>query len=199
MKLSEGPRQVAAGGIASAVFLALFFGMDLIWWLALVLGAIAYGAALLLIERKAPLSEIHLTARVTAADVAQAATALEEAGNRLEQSALSAPTPAESEALTRMTGHLRSIRQSVIEDPDDFRASRQFINVYLPKIVQTVETYVKVSDQATDANTERLERLGDRIRGFEPVIHRIRTACIDNDLTALELEVDVLSKSLDRR
>lgn len=199
MSLTEGPRQILAGCIASAVFLGLFYGVGLVWWLALFLGVAAYGASLLLIERKALLSEVQLSARVSAEDVTKAAATLEDAGKRIEQSALSAPHPDEEKALTQITDHLKSIRQSVIDDPADYRAARQFINVYLPKIVQTVESYVKVAEHVTDANADRLEGLGARIQEFEPVVHRIRTACIENDLTALELEVDVLSKSLDRR
>ena len=198
MRLHEGPRQLLAGGVASGVFLALFFGLGLVWWLAVVLGTAVYGATLLLVERKSLLSEVRLTSRVTAADIAKAADMLSDAGTRLRRSAAIAPST-ERPVLEQMSDHMQSIRQSVIDDPEDFRAARQFINVYLPKIVQTVEGYVKVADQVTDDSADRLRGLGDRIRAFEPVVHRIRTACIENDLKALELEVDVLSRSLDRR
>lgn len=199
MKLAEGPRQILAGGLASLLFLGVYYGFDLVWWLSLGLGIACYVAVLLLVERKTLLSEVKLASRVSAADIAEAAAVLEDAAKRLERSAKAAPEAKEQMALTQMSDDLLSIRQSVKEDPDDYRAARQFINVYLPKIVQTVESYVKVAQQANGASAARLKGLGDRIRGFEPVVHRIRTACIENDLSALELEVDVLSKSLERR
>ncbi len=198
MRLHEGPRQLLTGIVSAGAFLAAFYGLGLVWWLAVALGVAVYGAMLLIIERKSPLSEVKLASRVTAADIAQAADALTDASTRLGQSAEIAPAT-ERPALEQMSDHLQSIRQSVIDDPDDFRAARPFINVYLPKIVQTVENFVKVADQATDSSADRLRILGERIRAFEPVVHRIRSACLENDLKALELEVDVLSESLDRR
>ena len=77
MGLYDGPRQILAGGLAAVVFLGLFFGVHLVWWLALILGAVAYGALLLIIPKRLRDTEIAMTANVTKADLEQAAASLE--------------------------------------------------------------------------------------------------------------------------
>ncbi len=197
MRLYDGPRQIVAALLASGVFLTLFFGLTLVWWAALGLGAACYGAALLVIERRRPLEEIQVSARVSAADIAAAAAALEDAGHRLEKSAAAAPK-SDQPALTEMADDIMSIRQSILNDPEDYRAARSFINVYLPTVIQTVETYVKVAGNASGSAAARVQALGTQIQSFAPAIHRIRAACIENDLAALEVEVAVLSKTFDK-
>lgn len=197
MRMYDGPRQILAALLASAVFLVLFFGAGLVWWLALAFAVAVYGAALLLIGRKRALEDIRLSDRVSAADVAAAAEALADASQRLGSAAERAPAT-DRPALTDMARDLQSIRQSVMEDPADFRAARSFVNVYLPTMITAVETYVKVAGQASGDTAVRVRGLGDQIRGFGPAIRRIQTACIENDLNALEVELTVLSKTLGR-
>lgn len=197
MRLPDGPRQVLAGIVAGAAFLLFFLGLLLVWWLALGLAVAVYFALLLVVGRRRPLEEIQLTARVTAADVAAAAEALADAGRRLARAAEAAPD-ADRPAIATMAEHVGSIRQSIIEDPEDYRPARSFVNVYLPGIVQTVEGYVKLARQTGPGGAARLTHLGDRIRAFAPAVERIRTACIENDLKSLEIEVSVLSERFDR-
>lgn len=192
MRLPDGPRQIVAGIIAAGLFLGLFFGLYLIWWLALALAVAGYFAALLLIRRRTPLDEIRLGERVSAADVAEAALALNDASARLLRAVRLAPE-GDQAAIGQMAGHLQSIRKSIEEDPEDYRAARRFINVYLPNIVRVVETYVKLSGEAQGNSAGRVAGLSSQIRGFLPVIERIQAACIENDLAALEVEVEVLS------
>lgn len=199
MRLPDGARQLVAAALASAAFLALFFGAGLVWWLALALGAAVYGAALLLIRRRQGLDEITLSARgVTAADIQVAGEALEDAARRLARAAESAPRQ-DRAAIAEMGETVALIRQSILEDPEDYRAARRFVLVHLPTIVRTVESYVKLSAEARGDVVQRLADLSDRIRGFGPVVERIHRACVENNLRALEIEVAVLSDQLERR
>lgn len=199
MRLPDGPRHLLAGGLASGAFLALFFGLALTWWLALLLGAAIYGAALLLVQRRTALEEIKLSSRgVTAADIAAAGAALDDAARRLAQAARQAPDQ-DRTALADMAETVGLIRQAILEDPEDYRAARSFVTVHLPNIVQTVESYVKLSSEARGDVIQRLADLSDRIRGFGPVVERIHRATVENNLRALEIEVSVLSDQLDRR
>ena len=83
MTLPDGPRQIAAALLAAVVFLALFFAVNLVWFLALPLAVAAYAALLLIIRRRPLLSETVLSDRVTAADIAAGQAALDEALRRL--------------------------------------------------------------------------------------------------------------------
>lgn len=197
MKLPDGPRQVVAGLLAAVAFLGLYFGLDMVVWLALALGVAVYAAVLLLIGRKRPLEEIHLGSSVSAADIRAAAAALQDAQERLDRAAKKAPL-ADVPSIAEMAVHVGSIRRSVLEDPEDYRPARRFITFYLPNIVKTVETYVKLAAQARGDRAARLHDLSGQIKRFGEVVERIDAACIENDLRALEVEVEVLSAQLDR-
>jgi hypothetical protein len=198
MALYDGPRQVVAGVAAAAIFLALFFGATLVWWLALVLGAVAYGALLLVIPRRKRASEITLGLRVTEQDVQNAGHALQEYAMRLQRTLPGLPE-ADRPAVAEMAQHLGSIRENVMRDPDDFRLTRRFITTYLPNVVQTVETYADLSGRTSGEQAARLQALGEQIRGFASVVEEIERACVENDLAALEAEVGALDTQLSRR
>lgn len=198
MGLYDGPRQILAGALAGVGFLGLFFGVSLVWWLALALAAVAYGALLLIIPRRKRADEIILGARVSAADMANAGAALLDHATRLESTVDKLPD-ADASAVGEMARHVRSIRDNVLRDPDDYRLTRRFISTYLPNVVQTVETYADLAMRARGDQADRLSHLGEQIRSFNKVVEDIDRACIENDLAALETEVDALGAQLSRR
>ncbi|KAJ56753.1 hypothetical protein ACMU_07390 [Actibacterium mucosum KCTC 23349] len=197
MKLPDGPRQILAGVLAAVVFLALYFGISLVWWAALGLGIIVYFALLLVVGRRTPADEVMLSSRVSAADVKSAGTALQDAANRLAGVAETAPQT-DRAALVEMADHLRSIRENVLADPQDFRSARRFVNNYLPVVVQTVEAYGALARRAGPKHGDRLQALGTQIRSFGPVIEEIDRACLENDFAALEVQVAALATQMDR-
>jgi ribosome-binding protein aMBF1 (putative translation factor) len=197
MQLPEGVRQIVAGVLASGVFLALFLGGALVWWVALGLGAVAYFAFLLIIRRRLPSSEVMLGDRVSKADLDAAAASLASAGARLRAASQAAPA-ADRDEMADMADHVLSIRELILADPNDYRLARPFITFYLPKIVEMVESYVALARQARGAQSARLADLGQRIRGFAPIVRKIEKACLDNDLAALEAEVEALGFQVKR-
>lgn len=198
MALYEGPRQILAGILAGAVFLALFFGMQLVWWLALILGAVAYAAFLLIIPRRYRPEEIVLRAHVSQTDMQNAGAALKGHALRLDRLLRSLPDQ-DRPAIENMSAHLMSIRDNVLKDPDDYRLTRRFITTYLPNMVRTVESYAQLAGQGSGDQSDRIATLGQQIREFGAVIEDIDRACIENDLAALEAEVDALGTQLSRR
>ena len=197
MGLADGVRQIVAGVLASAAFLALFLTAGLVWWVALGLAAVVYFALLLIIPRRKPLTEVMVSDQVSAQDIARAALALTEASTRLEAAANQAPQ-ADRAGLTDMAKHLKSVRELVKADPRDYRQTKQFITYFLPMIVTTVEAYVGLAKLATDDNAARLAELGAMIETFVPVVRKIDQACIENDFTALEAQVSALQFQLKR-
>ena len=197
MQVPDGPRQILAALLASAAFLALFFGGGLVWWVALGLAALVYFALLLVIPRRKLLNEVMLTDEVSAADVARATDALTNAAYRMNEAAKVAPA-ADRDGLTDMSKHLTSIRELIKADPKDYRQTRQFISFFLPQIVTTVEAYVSLAKLAQGGNAARLAELGGTIKGFVPVVQKIDQACLDNDFAALEAQVFALQFQLKR-
>lgn len=197
MRLPDGPRQIIAALLAAGVFIALFNVALLEWFIALALAVIAYGAFLLLIGRRTPLDEIVLSDRVSAADVAQAATILTDAARRIGRAATRL-ADADRQALIAMEGNLTSIRDQVQADPADYRSAHRFITSYLPKMVANVESYADLSARAKGEARSRLAPLRDGITAYGQVVARIDQACLDNDFKALEAEVDALAFQLKR-
>jgi 5-bromo-4-chloroindolyl phosphate hydrolysis protein len=196
MTLPDGPRQIVASLIAAAVFLALFFGANLVWFVALPLAAIAYGALLLIIRRRPLLSEVVLSDRVTAADIAAGQAALDEALRRLAKAEASSADLKED--LAALAVELRSIRTQIGDDPADFRIARRFIVNFLPKLVENVENYVALSAVATGTARDRLPPLREGIRAYRPTVARIAQAGLENNFRALESEIDALGFQLKR-
>ena len=197
MGLADGVRQIVAGVLASAAFLALFLTGGLVWWVALGLAVVVYFALLLVIPRRKPLAEVMVSDQVSAQDIARAAAALTEAATRLDAAAKAAPQ-ADRAGLSDMAKHLLSIRELVRADPRDYRQTRQFISYFLPMIVTTVEAYVGLAKLATADNAARLAELGAMIETFVPVVRKIDQACIENDFTALESQISALQFQLKR-
>lgn len=197
MRLPDGPRQILAALLAAAVFLGLYLGAALVWWAALGLAVLAYFALLLLVQRRRPLDEVMLTDQVSAQDIDRAAKALVGAGARLNAAAAASPD-ADRPDLADMAAHVLSIADLIRADPNDYRLARRFIDYYLPRIVETVETYVTLAKRARGENAARLADLGKQIKDFGPVVRKIDQACLDNDFAALEAQVEALGFQMKR-
>jgi 5-bromo-4-chloroindolyl phosphate hydrolysis protein len=197
MTLPDGPRQVLAALLAAAVFLAMYFGTGLVWFAALPLAALAYGAFLLLIPRRKPLSEVVLSDRVTAADIAAGQAALDEALRRLAKAEAAADSELQAD-LAGLAADLRSIRTQIGDDPADFRIARRFIVTFLPKLVENIESYTALAAVATGSARDRLPRLREGIRAYRPAVTRIAQAGLENNFRALEAEIDALGFQLRR-
>lgn len=189
--LSDLMRQIVAGAVAAVTFLALYFGLRLIWPVALALSAVVLVALLLMIRRKPNLSEQMLGDRISAQDVAEALSVLDQAAARMQAAAAKAPD-AVSVDLKIMAGHIASIRAEIARAPTDLRRARRFTRFFLPQIVQTVETYVDLAARAKGDSAARLAELGQRIRDWGPAVERIDQACMGSDLVALEAQIDAL-------
>jgi len=197
MRLPDGPRQIVAALAASAAFLALYFGVHLIWWAAFAVAVIVYAALLLIVRRKPPDDEVMLSSRVSAADIRQASAALAASARRLTAAADTGP-PEDRPLIEDMVAHIGSIRSQIEAEPEDFRRARRFLVSYLPNIVETVESYAALAARASGDQAERLAPIRARIRDFGPALARIDAACLENDFAALEVQVDALATQLKR-
>jgi hypothetical protein len=197
MHLPDGTRQILAALLASAGFLALYFGLSMVWWLAVSFAIVGYAALLLILRRRAPLSEMMLADRVSAADIAEADRLLAASASRVGK-AFDAAMPDDRPILIEMQTLLTAIRGHISQDPADYRSSRRFITSYLPSMITNVEAYVSLSRRATGETQDRLARLRSGITTYAQVLKRIDQACLENDFRALEAEVDALGFQLQR-
>ncbi|MEM7211951.1 MAG: 5-bromo-4-chloroindolyl phosphate hydrolysis family protein [Pseudomonadota bacterium] len=198
MHLPETGRQIAAGGAGALAFLGTFLGLKLVWWIALIAAAAVFAAMLLIIQRKPEATEEMVADGVSRAELTGAINAITEASKKMRQLALAA-TGEDKVEFQKMASLFEAIRGHHIRDPRDYRHTRRFIRHDLPRIVDTAERYVELDKKATGGNRDRVEALGDRIRGFTPVLEKIDQACLENDFMALEVQVEVLGDQLESR
>ena len=197
MRLPDGPRHALAAGLAIIVFLGLYYGAALIWGVALGLAALSYGAVLLIVQRKRLLDEIVVSGTTTKADLAEAARIMDAAAVRLDKAAERVPDNDRS-VVKEITDHLRSIRNQVAKDPEDFRRVRRFVKSYLAKMVTSVESYADLAEKSRGLHGQRLSTLASTIHGFVPTLAKIDAACLENDFAELEAQMSALDFQMKR-
>ncbi|MDP5219028.1 5-bromo-4-chloroindolyl phosphate hydrolysis family protein [Ruegeria sp. 2205SS24-7] len=197
MRMRDGVRQIVAGVTSAAAFLCLFFGLVLIWWVALAGALLVFGAMLLVIRQKPNFSELLVSPRTSEADIREAGRIMSRASERLAKTAPRLPD-ADQSIVNAISAHVESIRNQVISDPEDYRRARRFITSYLENMVETVERYADLAEKSRGRHEDRLAPLSERIRAFVPALERIDTACLENDFLALETQVEALAAQMKR-
>ncbi|MBU0654904.1 MAG: 5-bromo-4-chloroindolyl phosphate hydrolysis family protein [Gammaproteobacteria bacterium] len=194
LKLKEIWRQIVAGMLAALAFTAVYLGLSLVWWAALLIGLAIYAASLLLIERAPEDHEVYVYANLTQQDINAAVRYCMQAARDLRAASKANRIDANTAiALERMAQLVEEIGRNYQQDARDLKHSRNFTNHYLPKILELVKDYTALSDRTiTESSQERLKQVGGVIRGYLPNVQTIHDACLENDFEKLELETSVL-------
>lgn len=132
------------------------------------------------------------------ADAATALAELDAAATRLSAMAASAP-PADVPLFEHMADLTRTLGEHHRANPDHAARTAKFRKHVLGRIVGSVENYIDLTERAGGHDPDRLAGISSQLEGFVPVLERIDRACLDNDLTALEINVEVLNEQLDRK
>ena len=188
---------VAAGIIGGAGFVVLWLVLGVPALLSLLIGAAAYGAALL-VFRRGP--------RPLAVEVPRASRELRDAALREGREKIS--------ELKALSGQIASVSirakfdsvvasaQRILADleknPRDIRAARQFLSYYLDATVKIVTRYTELSSKNLDSasiqdSLRRVESMLDVIHGaFEKQHARL----LEDDVMDLEAEMTLLKQTL---
>lgn len=196
MRLKELPRQIVAGLIASLSFIIAYLGLTLIWWLALGMGIAVYAAALLLIEREPEDNEVFVYDNITRFDINSAVESCRQAAEHLYHASRYNRIDTETAiAIERLSQLVEAIGNNYLSDGRDLKHSRIFISHYLPNMMAVVGDYVRLSERTvTVASQQRLQQVGELIRGYVPHVQNMYDACLENDFEKLELETSVLGE-----
>lgn len=193
-----GRAQLKAGLAALAVFVLLLVGLRLRSWLPFIAAALTY-LALLWYWRARPAArrEVALPDGVSRADLDAALDALAAARRELGALADAAP-PADLPLIRRMAALVGAIRLHIEANPAHVPRTRTFVRHTLGRMVAAVAGYVDLTRRAGPGGNGRLSEVARRLEGFVPVLERIDRACVENDLMALEISVEVLDEQLGR-
>ncbi len=194
----RGWAQLRAGLSALAVFLVLLLGLRLRNWLPFVLAGATYLALLWRWRGGQPARRpVALPDGVSRAAHDEAVATL--AAAERELGALIALAPDGDVAMIRnMAALVGSIRAHHEANPAHILRTRPFVRHTLGRMVAAVSGYVDLAGRTAPAGDERLADISRRLHGFVPVLSRIDRACIENDLMALEISVEVLDEQLGR-
>ena len=128
----------------------------------------------------------------------QAIEQLDKAAEQLGKLSREAPVP-DRPLFTRMADLMGRLRDHHIQNPDHARVTDKFRKHVIGRMVDSVAGYVRLATQAGPEQKERLAAISSQLEEFVPVLEKIDRACLDNDITALEINVEVLNEQLDRR
>lgn len=196
---SRRKAQIIAVLGASVIFLASLIVLRRPSMIPLGVGGFAYVALLLAFwpKRPAPQSP-SLPKGVSREDFQLAISRLTEGARRLRGFIAEAPA-ADEPLLARMAELMEQIREHHRANPEHVRLTRTFVRHTLSQIIGTITDYIALSRRAGPDQADRLAEISRGLEGYVPALERVEKACLDNDLTALEISVEVLNDQIDRK
>ena len=192
-------RQVLAAVLAISVFVVLVVFLRLRNWMPFV-AAGAVWAGFMLATAKPPVRKGPGGAKDRAGrkEENQAIDLLDQAAKRLRRLARKAPDH-DVPLFQRMADLFDTLKEHHIANPAHVRLTRKFRKHVIGPMIGTVQDYVDLAGRTGPDQRERLSQISKQLEAFVPVLERIDQACLDNDLTKLEINVEVLNEQLNRR
>jgi GNAT superfamily N-acetyltransferase len=192
-RLQDGPHWLPAWAAASALLLALQFGLGLGFPLAL-LGGLLLGVALTLVLRPRALAE--RVAGGSRGDVVRKLIAEAEPElARLHGVAAALGDRALGERFARIGAVTGQVMQALAADPARIGQGQRLLTYLLPRAVQLAEGLRLVEAQA-HPDPERRRRMVEVSAQLERAVARTRDNLAEPDLRALDVELKLLEAAL---
>lgn len=192
-------RKILAGVLAIGVFIALFGVLKMRNWMPFVVAGAVWGFVILA-TAKPPIRKGPGGAKDRAGrkEEDQAISLLDQAAKRLRRLARRAPDN-DIALFRRMADLFQTLKDHHIANPAHVVLTRKFRKHVIGRMLATVEDYIAIAKRAGPDQQERLAQISEQMGEFIPILERIDKACLENDLTALEVNVEVLNEQLNRR
>ncbi|MEM7746204.1 MAG: 5-bromo-4-chloroindolyl phosphate hydrolysis family protein [Pseudomonadota bacterium] len=186
-----------AGGLLSVVLIAWLLRFHA--WLPLIGGgAVTIGLLFALWPKAQAPRKRHLPDGVTPELYEEVIARLSAAVDCLETYARAAP-PADAELFRHMARVIDRIRGHHVANPAHAVSTRPFIRHTLGRMLSQMADYIDLVRRAGPEGDDRLAEISRGFEAFVPALEKIDRACLENDLTELEINVEVLNEQLDRR
>lgn len=185
-----------AGGLG--VFLLMVMLLKLRNWMPLVMGLVTYLVMLSTFwprrrTRRAPLPD-----GVDGEEFKLAMERMSIGAKRLRREIADAPA-ADQRLIDEMADLIDRIRDHHEANPGHFTLTRRFIRHSLSRMIEAVIDYVALHKRAGPDQQTRMDEIAAELRSFLPALERVDQACLENDLDALQISVEVLNDQLDRK
>ncbi len=138
-------------------------------------------------------------AHVEGVDAAAVATVLKQAYGRLRGISAASrdiAVPEFGQRLTRIVDIGRNILQEIERDPRDAARARRFLNIYLDSAERVTTEYARTHRQIRNRPLEQNFR--QLLIDMEGTFEQQHQKLIENDLTSLDVEIEVLNARLKR-
>lgn len=178
---------------ALAVFLLMVFGLRMVNMAAVLVPAAVWLGFFFVFYKPEKKQSLPKRTRPKG----EAVLDLEQAADRMNVLAKRA-SAADEPLFTHMAGLLRRIRDHHEANPDHAERTRRFRKHVVGRMIQSVSDYLDLSERAGTEQQDRLADVSNQLESFVPALEKIDRACVENDLTALEVNVEVLGDQIDR-
>lgn len=192
-------RKILAGGLAIGVFVVLVGVLKMRNWMPFV-AAFAVWGFVILATAKPPVRKGPGGARDRKGrkEENHAISLFDQAAKRLRRLSRKA-LPQDVPRFQRMADLFDALKKHHIANPAHTVLTRKFRKHVIGRMLATIEDYIALAKRAGPDQQDRLTQISDQLSEFVPVLERIDQACLDNDLTNLEINVEVLNEQLNRR
>jgi 5-bromo-4-chloroindolyl phosphate hydrolysis protein len=194
-QLKEIWRQTLAGLFAAGAFSVVYLLLSLKWLPALAIAFAVYIALILLIERAPEDYEILVHKNLNQDDVNKSIAYFYQANKKLRQvSHIDHVDDNTSTALRNLAELVKRIADNYRDDPGDLKRSIPLIKQYLPRLLDIVDNFEKLSKKTSETAhlQARLDKIATTIQTYVPHFEAIYEALLENDFKRLELESEVL-------
>lgn len=196
--MKDGGNFLAAGALAAAAMPGLVFAFAIPFPVALVISGLLFGGVGVLLRPRRPFEGMSLEG-ISQGRLELVGRLLSEAEPLMARLEETAGAIADHEMRARIL-HLRDTARSVLrsleERPDSVMAVQKLLTYYLPQTVEVAEGY-GLLEQRRVPDRARMARAADVVGKLDAAFSHYADSLLDADLSSLDIDLKLLSSSLD--
>lgn len=194
--MEDRKQGVLSGVIASAVFLALLFGLNAGLIVSVLAGAATYVLFAFLILRK---RVVRIVAEgVTQEDVDAALAEGSEKVSDLEAALASVKDESVAAPVRRIVTVAKAIYSDIRKEPKNIKQARKFITYYMDTAGYIVSRYIEIcQDKSYVENGDALiSKVAGTLENLAAAFVKMKSRLMESDLFELETEIKVLEQTI---
>ena len=190
-------RDIAAGGVGAAGFVAFYLALSLGLPLSLGLAAGAAGATWLVMSGVSFRGvEIASTSEMSAEEIQQMLEAGERRAQDIEQTVKSVSDPEFKAGVADALVTVRKIFDYLAKNPQRVRSARKFLSYYLDTALFIVKSYADLQGSNDPDIAASRQKLLDVLGTIKAAFEKQYAVLLKNDVLDIDAEIEVLRSSL---
>ena len=190
---------VVSGLVGGAMFLVFFLAVQFALSVSLLLGAVGFVGAYILIYAFKPKNSIEFSYGdgITPELIASTQKEGDEKIRILQDYAKRIKDPKISDKINRIVAVIQRIFENFKKDPKEIRSANQFLSYYLDTAIKIVRKYNDLSAQnlKTPEITRTLLKAENMLDSIEKAFEIQQTRLLRDDVMDLDVEIETLEKT----